>query len=238
MKKITRYLSLLFILIIVGTTSNACSAFRANSAQPTIQPDMATNETTTNQDQVTITPPSEETKPTYFTPAQQEGPYYPVEFPDDRDSDLVAYAGATSNPAGEVLILNGVVYDAMGVPVEGAVVEIWQTDSNGIYLHPGDPGTDQRDLNFQFYGLSKTGLDGVYSFRTILPGHYEPRPRHIHLKVNVGGEEVLTTQFYFGDEVSYTDDRVHLIIDLAPAEDDAGNPVWIGQRDIVLKINR
>jgi protocatechuate 3,4-dioxygenase beta subunit len=172
----------------------------------------------------------------YITPAQQEGPYYPLEKPADRDNDLVSLTGATGAPAGEVLSLAGVVYDASGRPVDGALVEIWQTDSSGVYLHPDDPGTADRDPNFQFYGESLTGPDGVYSFRTILPGRYEPRPRHMHVKVKLDGEEVLTTQFYFAGEVAFGGDEANLVVDLAPAEDDAGQPIWVGERDIVLRL--
>jgi protocatechuate 3,4-dioxygenase beta subunit len=171
----------------------------------------------------------------YFTPAQQEGPYYPPNKPADRDNDLVDLAGATGVPAGEVLSLSGVVYEASGRPLPGALVEIWQTDSNGIYLHPGDPDTTDRDPNFQFYGESLTGADGVYSFRTILPGRYEPRPRHIHVKVKLDGRELLTTQFYFAGDANFGGDEANLVIDLAPAEDDTGQPIWVGQRDIVLR---
>jgi protocatechuate 3,4-dioxygenase beta subunit len=183
-------------------------------------------------------PTSPAVEVTYFTPTQQEGPYYPPEKPDDRDNDLVNLAGATGDPAGEVLSLSGVVYDANGRPVDGALVEIWQTDSNGIYLHPGDPDTADRDPNFQFYGESLTGSDGVYSFRTILPGRYEPRPRHIHVKIKLGGQELLTTQFYFPGDVSFSGDEANLVVNLAPAEDDAGRPIWVGERDIVLRLER
>jgi protocatechuate 3,4-dioxygenase beta subunit len=174
----------------------------------------------------------------YITPAQQEGPYYPLQKPADRDNDLVDLAGAQGVPDGEVLSLSGVVYDASGRPVEGAVVEIWQTDSNGVYMHPDDPGTAGRDPDFQFYGESLTGADGVYAFRTILPGRYEPRPRHIHVKVKVDGQELLTTQFYFAGEVNFNGDEANLVVDLAQAEDDAGNPIWVGARDIVLRLER
>ena len=41
---------------------------------------------------------------------------------------------------GEILVFGGRLYDAAGMPVAGAVVEIWQTDDNGAYLHPRDSG--------------------------------------------------------------------------------------------------
>ena len=112
---------------------------------------------------------------TYFTPAQQEGPYYTLDKPVDRDSDLVDLAGAAGLPAGQILEFDGTVYNAGGLPISGLTIEIWQTDASGIYLHPGDPDTASRDPNFQFYGETITDASGHYSFRTILPGQYEPR---------------------------------------------------------------
>lgn len=183
---------------------------------------------------------------TYFTPSQAEGPYYPVDKPTDQDNDLVMLAGATGLPAGDILEFSGSVYDATGRPVAGAIVEIWQTDSNGVYLHPGDPSTASRDLNFQFYGESSTGVDGSYSFRTILPGQYEPRPRHIHVKVKLNGEELLTTQFYFASDDSRLADSLFagagteaeaMIMNVTEGVDDTGSPILVGQRDIILGIS-
>lgn len=183
---------------------------------------------------------------TYFTPAQTEGPYYTVEKPADRDNDLTVVAGASGTPAGEVIEFGGKVYDATGIPVSGAVIEIWQTDTNGVYLHPNDPGTVQRDRNFQFYGEAVTEADGSYDFRTILPGHYEPRPRHIHVKVRLDGQELLTTQFYFEGDPELANESMfnqtdsggeHLIINLVEGQDVNGNPISVGQRDIVLSLD-
>lgn len=182
---------------------------------------------------------------TYFTPAQGEGPYYTVDKPDDRDNDLTHLEGASGRPEGEVIEFGGKVYDANGMPASGVVVEIWQTDANGVYLHPGDPGTSQRDRNFQFYGESITANDGSYSFRTILPGHYEPRPRHIHVKFKLEGNELLTTQFYFESDPELVDepmfnqtqgDGIHLIISLVEGQDSSGNPILVGERDVILNV--
>ncbi len=173
---------------------------------------------------------------TYFTPTQQEGPYYTVEKPTDRDNDLVDFASATGAPSGQELYFSGIVYDANGLPLEGITVEIWQTDGAGVYLHPQDPSTASRDPNFQFYGESITAADGVYSFRTILPGLYEPRPRHIHVKVKLDGQELLTTQFYFAGEIELQGDDASMLISTTPAENDAGKPILVGERDIILSI--
>lgn len=224
----------LLALLLIALLATACGG----SATDTAVPEATAVPAETQAAAATAGPDAPQPiEVTYFTPSQQEGPYYPVEKPADQDNDLVQVAGASGAPAGDVLALSGVVYDATGMPVEDAVVEIWQTDSSGVYDHPGDPGTADRDRNFQFYGESATGPDGVYSFRTIVPGRYEPRPRHIHVKVRRDGVELLTTQFYFGNEINLSGAEANLLIDMAQAEDDAGNPIWVGTRDIVLNVD-
>lgn len=132
-----------------------------------------------------------------LTPSQQEGPFYPVELPADRDSDLTLVGDMPALAGGEPLLIDGLLLTSSGEPVEGAVVEIWQTDDRGVYLHPRDPGFADRDPAFQGYGESETDEAGTWSFRTILPELYGGRPRHIHAKVRLDGETVLTTQIYF-----------------------------------------
>jgi len=180
----------------------------------------------------------------YYTPSQTEGPFYPVQMPDDRDNDLFVVDGAGGRPAGEILVFEGTLYDGAGIPVPGAVVEIWQTDDNGIYMHPGDSNSSRRDVNFQSYGESETGPDGRYSFRTIMPGDYNPRPRHIHVKVRMDGRELLTTQFYFSKDSNAGSDRIFagageevsaLIMEIEEGLDSEGNSVLMGRRDIVLR---
>lgn len=178
-----------------------------------------------------------------FTPSQAEGPYYPVAKPDERDNNLMQIAGAAEQAQGEALLLAGKLYDAAGVPVAGAVIEIWQTDAAGIYLHPNDPGLANRDPHFQGYGEAVTAVDGSYWFLTLLPGAYENRPRHIHVKVKMNGQELLTTQFYFADDVLASGDALArsaggaltaLLVEVTMGMDDAGNPLLLGQRDIIL----
>ena len=49
--------------------------------------------------------------------------------------------------------------------------------------------------------MTTADSEGWYAFRTIVPGRYEPRPRHIHFKVKQAGSTLLTSQFYFSDDV-------------------------------------
>lgn len=109
------------------------------------------------------------------TPQQTEGPYYPVSFPADNDNDLVQVRGHAALAMGTVLHLEGRVLDTDGRALSGALVEIWQSDSQGIYDHPGQPGREKRDQAFQGYAG-------------------RPAP-HIHLKAAGAGRH-LTSQLY------------------------------------------
>jgi protocatechuate 3,4-dioxygenase beta subunit len=131
------------------------------------------------------------------TPAQTEGPFYPVVYPDDSDFDLLRN-GALNYPEGEVAWLAGTVRDLAGRPLAGAQVEIWQCDHGGRYHHPGDG--DLADRRFQGFGRCPVAADGSYRFRTMRPVAYSGRTPHIHLKVKLGRRELLTTQVYVADD--------------------------------------
>ena len=127
------------------------------------------------------------------TPAQTEGPFYPVAFPKDSDHDLLRN-GALAYGRGQPSWVEGAVTDPDGKPVRGAVVEIWQCDEAGRYHHPGDG--NRADAAFQGFGKVAVGTDGQYRFRTIRPVAYGGRTPHIHVKVRLGTRQLLTTQLY------------------------------------------
>ena len=132
------------------------------------------------------------------TPAQTEGPFYPDKLPLDTDNDLLILNDGSTLAVGDITHLTGKILDAKGNPLAGAVVEIWQCDGNGVYLHTGDSGKKQKqqDKNFQGFGRFVTGSTGEYYFRTIKPVPYPGRTPHIHFKVKQGRKELLTTQLY------------------------------------------
>lgn len=132
------------------------------------------------------------------TPAQTEGPFYPNKLPLDTDNDLLIINDGITPAVGDITHLTGKVLDAKGNPLKNAVVEIWQCDANGVYLHTGDSGgkKDKQDKNFQGFGRFVTGNTGEYYFRTIKPVPYPGRTPHIHFKVKQGRKELLTTQLY------------------------------------------
>lgn len=127
------------------------------------------------------------------TPSQTEGPYYPVALPADTDADLLRN-GASVYGKGQAAWLTGTVTDTRGTPLAGGVIEIWQCDQDGHYHHPGDGG--KADPAFQGFGTVTLGKDGAYRFRTLRPAPYSGRTPHIHVKVKLDGQELLTTQFY------------------------------------------
>ncbi len=130
------------------------------------------------------------------TPRQTEGPFYPDKLPLDTDNDLLIINDAITPAVGSVTHLSGRILDAKGAPVRNAVVEIWQVDGKGAYLHSGSDNHKNRDTNFQGFGRFLTGSSGEYYFRTIKPVAYPGRTPHIHVKVKKGSKELLTTQCY------------------------------------------
>ena len=130
-----------------------------------------------------------------LTPDQTEGPFYPDHLPLDTDNDLLLINDSFARAVGEITHLTGRVMDAAGKPIRNAVVEIWQVDGRGVYLHSRSGG-EKRDANFQGYGRFLTGPGGEYYFRTVKPVPYPGRTPHIHFAINRHGKRVLTTQLY------------------------------------------
>jgi protocatechuate 3,4-dioxygenase, beta subunit len=130
------------------------------------------------------------------TPAQTEGPFYPDHLPLDTDNDLIVVNDELTPAVGEITHLTGKILDAKGDPIRNAVVEIWQCDNNGAYLHSGTTNADKKDKNFQGFGRFLTGSTGEYYFRTIKPVPYPGRTPHIHYAVKMKGRDKFTTQCY------------------------------------------
>src|SRR6187549_1625288 len=130
------------------------------------------------------------------TPKSTEGPFYPDHLPLDTDNDLLVINDAATPAVGEVTYVSGRILGPSGEPIRNAVVEIWQCDQNGAYLHSKTGNGDKRDANFQGFGRFVTGSRGEYLFRTIKPVPYPGRSPHIHYAVKMKGREKWTTQCY------------------------------------------
>lgn len=131
-----------------------------------------------------------------LTPRATEGPYYPDHLPLDQDNDLVSIKdGKTAE--GVITNFGGRLLDVDGKPVSGALIELWQADNNGCYIHSrGTQRGRERDAKFQGYGKIETNAKGEYRFRTIKPGLYTGRTIHWHIAVKQGGKRMLTTQLF------------------------------------------
>ncbi|MCC6694672.1 MAG: intradiol ring-cleavage dioxygenase [Candidatus Hydrogenedentes bacterium] len=134
------------------------------------------------------------------TPRQTAGPFYPDRLPLDTDNDLLIIRDSTTPAVGQVTHVSGRVLSVTGEPIRNALVEIWQADNNGVYLHTASPGGERRDRHFQGYGRFETDSTGAYRFRTIKPVPYAQgafqRTPHIHFAVHAKGQGPFTTQCY------------------------------------------
>src|SRR3954462_8714518 len=78
------------------------------------------------------------------TPSQTEGPFYPDHLPLDTDNDLIVINDSITPAVGEITHLSGRLLDGRGEPLRNVLVEIWQVDNNGAYLHTGTSNRDKR----------------------------------------------------------------------------------------------
>lgn len=179
-----------------------------------------------------------------LTPSQMEGPFYPNKLPLDTDNDLLIVNDGITPAVGEITHLGGRILDTNGNPLRNVLVEIWQVDNNGVYLHSGSAGHERRDSNFQGFGRFLTGSSGEYYFRTVKPVPYPGRTPHIHFKLHKGGEELLTTQLYIKGEQRNERDgvlrqvrdpklRELIMVDFAPLPDSRIGEL-VANFDIVL----
>lgn len=139
------------------------------------------------------------------TPSETEGPFYPVKDQQDKDADLTQVDGHDGVARGQHIIVSGQVRDVAGHPIENATLDIWQADANGRYRHPLDVNAAPLDKNFQGWAIVRSDSNGLFRFRTVIPGAYPAsrtwiRPPHIHFKISKPGYRALTTQMYFPDE--------------------------------------
>ncbi|HEX3328466.1 MAG TPA: protocatechuate 3,4-dioxygenase subunit beta [Gaiellales bacterium] len=132
----------------------------------------------------------------------------------ETDSDLTRQHDG--EPLGERIIVTGTVWDGSGRPVPGSLIEIWQANAAGRYIHQRDQHPAPLDPNFAGAGRVLTDADGRYRFTTVKPGAYpwrnHPnawRPAHIHLSVfGRAFTERLVTQMYFPGDPLFSADPI------------------------------
>ena len=131
------------------------------------------------------------------------GPSFPNVVTDVKATDLTRQHHG--DPLGERIIVSGRVTDEDGKPLRQALIEIWQANAAGRYLHESDQHQAPLDPNFTGCGHALTDNEGRYRFVTVRPGaypwgnHYNAwRPAHIHFSLfGPAFATRLVTQMYF-----------------------------------------
>ncbi len=133
------------------------------------------------------------------------GPAYGAEVIGELDHDLTKNGQVNGEPIGERIVVTGRVLDENGNPVANTLVEVWQANAGGRYIHKQDQHDAPLDPNFLGSGRCLTDAEGRYKFYTIKPGAYPWgnhanawRPNHIHFSLFGGSiASRLVTQMYF-----------------------------------------
>ena len=148
------------------------------------------------------------------TLSELTGPVYGHEAVREHDHDLTIQH--KSEPLGERIIVHGHVRDEDGRGVPNTLVEIWQANACGRYIHIGDQHPAPIDPNFTGAGRAQTDAQGYYKFITIKPGaypwgnHYNAwRPAHIHFSVfGYSFISRIVTQMYFPGDPLFAFDPI------------------------------
>ncbi|MGI9372284.1 MAG: dioxygenase [Hyphomicrobiales bacterium] len=135
--------------------------------------------------------------------------------------DLAIGGDMKKDNDGDISIVSGIVSGTDGTPLEGAVLEIWQTADNGLYSNQ-DPDQDR----YSFRARQVTGPDGRYCFTTVRPAPYSVpddgpvgellhatgrhpwRPSHLHFIVMADGHKSVVTELFPEDDPYLDEDAV------------------------------
>jgi len=142
------------------------------------------------------------------TLSELTGPVYGEDDLDPLDGDLTRNAVVNGEPIGERIIVVGKVLDENNRPIPNALIEVWQANACGRYIHKIDQHDAPLDPNFAGAGRVLTDKEGNYRFVTIRPGAYPWRnhenawrPAHIHFSVFGRNflQRLVTQMFFPGD---------------------------------------
>lgn len=153
----------------------------------------------------TLRGPTKPLIPLKATLSEMTGPVYGHESVGPLDHDMTKNAQVNGEPLGERIVVAGRVLDEDGKPLPDTLLEVWQANAAGRYIHKNDQHDAPLDPNFRGSGRCVTDAEGRYKFYSIKPGAYpwgnHPngwRPNHIHFSL-FGPSFVtrLVTQMYF-----------------------------------------
>ena len=185
------------------------------------------------------------------TISELSGPVYGHESVVETDSDLTRqHAG---EPLGERIIVSGRVTDEDGRPLPNTLIEVWQANAAGRYIHVRDGHPAPIDPNFSGAGRCVTDVEGRYTFTSVKPGaypwknhHNAWRPAHIHFIVGAPGFEPVTTHMFVANDPYLDSDAVFgvkdsLVVPFVEIDDSARaqelglhNPFYIAEHEFIL----
>ena len=182
------------------------------------------------------------------------GPFHVAGAPKKAMGDTISLDGK-----GDPAFVSGRILDQNRKPIAGALLDVWQTSSDGAY-DVQDPSQPEMNLR----GLFTTGADGRFFFRTVKPKHYSiptdgpvgkmlmalgrhpMRPAHIHFIIGAPGFEPVTTHMFVADDDYLDSDAVFgvkdsLVVDFVRHDDAAeakrlglSNPYYTAEHDFTL----
>jgi protocatechuate 3,4-dioxygenase beta subunit len=149
---------------------------------------------------------------------QTEGPFFKPSSPERTEF-------IEQGMPGQPIELVGFVLTRACKPVAGALIDVWHADDKGAYDNKG----------FRLRGHQFADEQGRFRIRTIVPGAYEGRTRHFHVKVQPKGGRILTTQLYFPGEPANRSDGLYRKELLIRTAKNAG--ALAGRFDFVLDLS-
>ena len=162
--------------------------------------------------------PMRELIPMKKTLSERTGPVFGLDSISPLDNDLTKNGRVNGDPLGERIVVAGRVLDQHGQPIRKTLIEIWQANCAGRYVHKVDQHAAPLDPNFIGGGRTLTDDEGRYKFYSIKPGSYPWgnhhnawRPNHIHF--SLFGPQIasrLVTQMYFPGDPLLQYDPIYL----------------------------
>jgi len=125
-------------------------------------------------------------------------------------NNLTRKTGSFYDARGELILIKGIITDSFGIPISGAIIEIWQTNSIGKYQSILAKDSDFFDENFTGSGRAVSDNLGHYNFITIFPGSYLDRAPHINLNIYHAQFGLIETEIYFEDHPKNLEDYHYL----------------------------
>ncbi|MFT5446959.1 MAG: protocatechuate 3,4-dioxygenase beta subunit [Gammaproteobacteria bacterium] len=152
--------------------------------------------------------------------SERTGPVYGPEIVGPLDNDLTKNAVVNGEPLGERIVVTGRVLDEGGEPVPNMLIEVWQCNSAGRYVHSADAHDAPLDPNFLGAGRCASDADGAYRFYTIKPAAYPWgnhdnawRPAHIHFSLfGPSLASRIVTQMYFPNDPLLPLDPIYMTV--------------------------